>query len=71
MGFAPLLTAWASFQSAQWADVPTESLESASDSRTSAARLAAEPARTALVDAHVWLARLSACGAKREGRGRL
>ena len=49
----------------------TESLESASDSRTSADRLAAEPARTALVDAHVWLARLSACGAKREGRGRL
>ncbi len=68
MGFAPLLTAWASFQSAQWADVQTESLESASDSRTSAARLAA---RTTLVDAHVWLARLSAYGAKREGRGRL
>lgn len=66
MGLAALLTAWASFQSAQWADVQTESLEAASDARTTAARLAAEAGRTELVDAQVWLAWLSAYGAKRD-----
>lgn len=66
MGFAALLTAWASFQSAQWADVQTEALESASDARTNAARLAAESGRAELVDAEVWLAWLSAYGAKRD-----
>jgi hypothetical protein len=66
MGLAALLTAWASYQSAQWADVQTEALEAASDARTSAARLAAESARTELVDAEVWLAWLSAYGAKRD-----
>jgi hypothetical protein len=66
MGIAALLTAWTSYQSAQWADVQTEALESASTSRTNAARLAAEASRSELVDAEVWLAWYSAYGAKRE-----
>ncbi len=66
MGLAALLTAWASFQSAQWADAQTEALESAGDARTNAARLAAESGRTELVDAEVWLSWLSAYGANRD-----
>lgn len=66
MGVAALLTAWASFQSAQWADVQTESLEGAGDARTSAARLAAEAGRAELVDTQVWLSWLSAYGANRD-----
>lgn len=66
MGLAALLTAWASFQSAQWADVQTESLEAAGDARTSAARLAAEAGRLELVDAQTWLSWLSAYGADRD-----
>lgn len=66
LGLAALLTAWASYQSTQWADVQSDALESAATARANATRLAADASRAELVDTQVWLAWLSAYSVDKE-----
>ena len=64
LSIAAVATAWATFQSSQWAGTQSDAVSAASTSRTESIRYATSAGQTEQIDTSMWLQWLSAVGQK-------